>query len=207
MLIVIAVVLFLLLVNEWWWHGKKHGELSRKFVHITVGSFVALWPVFLTWSQIELLSIVFVAAVAVSRQFNIFKAIHSVQRSTWGELYFGAAVGLIAVATHNPAIYAVALLHMSLADGLAAIVGEKYGRKSAYKIFGAKKSPIGSATFFVVSATLLAVYSAQQGPGVSLGIWLPFIAITATLLENIAVRGLDNLLIPVFIALVLSSVV
>jgi phytol kinase len=180
-----------------------HGEASRKFVHITVGSFVALWPLLLTWSQIEFLSIAFVAAVVVSRQFNLFKAIHSVQRPTWGELYFGAAVGLVAVSTHQPAIYAVALLHMSLADGFAAVIGEKYGRGSIYRIFGAKKSRIGTLTFLVVSITILSVFSIQQS--VSLGIWLPLIAVGATVLENIAVRGLDNITIPLYVALLLST--
>jgi phytol kinase len=202
-ILVAAIVLVLLLVNEWWWHGRAHGEASRKFVHITVGSFVALWPLLLTWSQIEFLSIAFVAAVVVSRQFNLFKAIHSVQRPTWGELYFGAAVGLVAVSTHQPAIYAVALLHMSLADGFAAVIGEKYGRGSIYRIFGAKKSRIGTLTFLVVSITILSVFSIQQS--VSLGIWLPLIAVGATVLENIAVRGLDNITIPLYVALLLST--
>jgi phytol kinase len=202
-ILVAAIVLVLLLVNEWWWHGRAHGEASRKFVHITVGSFVALWPLLLTWSQIEFLSIAFVAAVVVSRQFNLFKAIHSVQRPTWGELYFGAAVGLVAVSTHQPAIYAVALLHMSLADGFAAVIGEKYGRGSIYRIFGAKKSRIGTLTFLAVSITILSVFSIQQS--VSLGIWLPLIAVGATVLENIAVRGLDNITIPLYVALLLST--
>jgi phytol kinase len=202
-ILVAAIVLVLLLVNEWWWRGRAHGEASRKFVHITVGSFVALWPLLLTWSQIEFLSIAFVAAVVVSRQFNLFKAIHSVQRPTWGELYFGAAVGLVAVSTHQPAIYAVALLHMSLADGFAAVIGEKYGRGSIYRIFGAKKSRIGTLTFLAVSITILSVFSIQQS--VSLGIWLPLIAVGATVLENIAVRGLDNITIPLYVALLLST--
>ena len=201
-ILVAAIVLVLLLVNEWWWRGRVHGEASRKFVHITVGSFVALWPLLLTWSQIEFLSIAFVVAVVVSRQFNLFKAIHSVQRPTWGELYFGAAVGLVAVSTHQPAIYAVALLHMSLADGFAAVIGEKYGRGSTYRIFGAKKSRIGTLAFLIVSLTILTVFSIQQS--VSLGIWLPLIAVGATVLENIAVRGLDNIAIPLYVALLLS---
>jgi len=202
--LVAAIVLVLLLANEGWWHGRIHGEASRKFVHITVGSFVALWPLLLTWTQIEFLSIAFVIAVVVSRQFGLFKAIHSVQRPTWGELYFGAAVGLVAIITHQPAIYAAALLHMSLADGLAAVAGHKYGHNSTYRIFGAKKSRMGTLTFLVVSLTILALFSIQQGVGLS--IWLSPIAVGATLLENIAVRGLDNIAIPLYIALLLNVV-
>jgi phytol kinase len=204
-LVITVVTIFLLLaLNEWWWRERTHGEISRKFVHITVGSFVAFWPLFLTWRQIELLSAAFVLAVVVSQKFNIFKAIHSVQRPTWGELYFGLSVGVIAFMTHDPAIYAVSLPHMSLADGLAAIVGVKYGASQAYRIFGARKSLAGSATFLVVSTSLLASYCVNQGEPFTA--WFVLVALGATLLENVAVRGLDNLLIPMFLAWFLSTV-
>lgn len=204
LLLVVLVILTLLILNEWWWRKRTHGEASRKFVHITVGSFVALWPLLLSWQQIIILSLLLVAAVAVSRQFNIFKAIHAVERPTWGELYFGASVGIIAVATRDPAIYAVALLHMSLADGLAAVVGDKYGKKTTYKVFGAKKSQVGTTTFLAVSAAILVAYSIQQE--VNLGLWLAVIVGGSALLENVAVRGLDNLLIPLYVAAVLQAV-
>jgi len=200
----VLVVALLLLCNEWWWHGKKHGEASRKFVHITVGTFVAFWPLFLSWSQIEFLSLAFVAVVLVSRQFNIFKSIHSVQRSTWGELYFGAAVGLVALITHQPAIYVVALLHMSLADGWAAIIGHKYGGRFTYRVLGTRKSRLGTLTFLVVSLAILVGFAQQQN--IDLGIWLALIAGGATILENVAIRGLDNLAIPLFVAVVLGLV-
>lgn len=194
----VLIVFLLLLLNEWWWRGRTHGEASRKFVHLTVGSFVAFWPLFLTWQQIELLSLAFVIVVLLSRRFNIFKAIHSVQRPTWGEVYFGLAVGLVAFLTHSPVIYAIALLHMSLADGLAAIAGRHYGGRLRYRVFAAEKSRFGTLTFLVISLVLLAAYYISQ-PG-ELGVWLPLIAAGATVLENVAVRGLDNLLIPLFVA-------
>lgn len=194
----------LLLVNEWWWHGRQHGEPSRKFVHVIVGTFVAFWPLFLSWRQIELLSLAFLAVVLVSRRLNIFRAIHSVQRPTWGELYFALAVGLVALFVRQPAVYAVALLHMSVADGLAAIVGSRFGTRHRYKIFGAWKSWLGTTTFLVSSLVILLGFSLQQGHVIA---WLPLLAIAATLLENVAVRGLDNLLVPLAVAVVLRLAV
>jgi phytol kinase len=204
LVLTILAVLVLLLLNEWWWHGRTHGEISRKFVHITVGSFVAVWPLFLSWGQIQLLSVAFVVVVAVSQKLKIFKAIHSVQRPTWGEIYFAVAVGATAFITHSPAIYAVALLHMSLADGLAAIIGVKYGASQAYRVFGAAKSIVGSAAFFVVSLALLGVYAWTQD--VAFLPYMPVLAVGAMVLENAAVKGLDNLLIPVLIAWSLSLI-
>src|ERR1700735_297787 len=114
----VFVVLALLIISEVWWRNTKvHDEVSRKFVHITVGSFVAFWPFFLSWGQIELLSAVFLVAITLSKYLNIFKAIHSVQRPTGGEIFFALAVGAIALITHNKWIYMTALLQMSLADG------------------------------------------------------------------------------------------
>lgn len=202
--VVVLVVLALLVLNEWWWRGKTHGEMSRKVVHIVVGTFVAFWPLLLSWRQIELLSIAFVIAVVVSKQFNVFRAIHTVERPTWGELYFGASVGLIALAAPHAAIYTVALLHMSLADGLAALVGQRYGRRSTYRIFGTQKSRIGTLAFLCVSLAILAAYSVQQD--VNLGVWLAVIAGGATVLENVAIRGLDNLLVPLYVAMLLGLV-
>ena len=94
---------------------------------------------------------------------------------------------------------------MSLADGLAAIMGVKFGTSNAYIVFGAKKSVVGSITFAIVSASIVTVFAIQQ----QLGFHPSFIALVlgATLLENLAVRGLDNILIPLFVAVVLSQLV
>lgn len=204
MIVSAAVIFLLLVVNEVWWRIKRfHGELSRKFVHITVGSFVAFWPFFLSWREIEIFSAAFLAAVAISRYQNIFKAIHSVQRPTEGELFFAIAVGAIAI-THDKWIYMTALLQMSLADGLAAVAGVQFGRGNRYKVLGQTKSIIGTTVFAVVSAIVLAVYDNHA----RLAFGLPYIAtltIVATCIENLAVFGLDNLLVPVLIALALRT--
>jgi phytol kinase len=204
-ILTILVVFAALVCNEWWWRDRTHGEISRKAIHISVGTFVAFWPLFLTWRQIEILSLAFVVGVAISQKLKIFRALHSVQRPTWGELFFGLSVGLVAFATHSPAIYVVALLHMSLADGLAAILGVKYGASNAYVVFGARKSLTGTVTFAVVSAAILITFAVQQHTGFHLSFAL--LIIGSALLENLAVRGLDNLLIPLLIAFVLSRIV
>jgi dolichol kinase len=203
-ILTILVVLVALVVNEWWWRDRTHGEISRKAVHISVGTFVAFWPLFLTWRQIEILSLAFVVVVLISQKFQIFRALHSVQRPTWGELFFGLSVGLVAVTTHSPAIYVVALLHMSLADGFAAITGVKYGARNAYMVFGARKSLTGTITFAAVSTLILVGFVVQHHTGFHVS-YIPLI-VGAAVLENIAVRGLDNLLIPILVAIVLSQI-
>src|SRR5690554_4702666 len=110
--------------------NPRYPEFNRKFVHITVGSFVAFWPLILTWNQIVLLSAAFVVVISISKTFNIFKSIHGVKRATWGEVLFGLVVGLLAFVTQDGWIYMTALLHMSLANGLAAVIGMRFGKKN-----------------------------------------------------------------------------
>ena len=93
---------------------------------------------------------------------------------------------------------------MSLADGLAAIVGTRYGQRSTYHLAGHAKSLAGTATFIIVSLVILAVYGLVAGvtlqPYVSLAI-----AFSTAAVENIGVLGLDNLLVPLLVALTLNN--
>lgn len=198
-------ILTFLIVNELWWRRHKiHDEFSRKLVHITVGSFVAFWPFYLSWTEIELLSIAFLLVVGLSKYLNLFQAIHSVQRPTWGEVFFALAVGTIALVTHDQWIYMAAVLQMSLADGLAAVVGVRFGNSNRYRVFGQDKSVVGTLTFLVVSIAILVGYS-LQAPGVNLSAGLMIgVSLIATLWENIGILGSDNLLVPLVVALLLG---
>ncbi len=188
------------MISEIWWRQQwPHGEFSRKFVHITVGSFVAFWPYWLSLNGIKLLSLAFLLVVAASKYLRIFQAVHSVQRPTSGEFWFALVVGVLAFMHRAPQIYTVALLEMGLADGLAAVVGTRWGNSRRYIVFGSPKTVVGTLTFLVVSLGILARYVAVTG-AVSPTILIVPIALIATLLENLAVRGLDNLAVPLFVA-------
>lgn len=200
----ILAVLIILVANELWYRLRKpNDELSRKFVHITVGSFVAFWPFFMSWNAIVFLSIAFAVVVSVSRFFNLFKAIHSVQRPTWGEVFFAIAVGVIALMTQEKWIYTASLLVMSLADGLAAVIGSNFGNKYRYSIFGHPKTLIGTFTFFVISAGILYFINPQLSTQISL-IWILGISALAAVTENVGVAGTDNLFVPLLVAVLLS---
>lgn len=204
--VIALICLFLLGINELWWrHHREPDELSRKFVHIVAGSFVAFWPYFLSWNQIRVLALAAFIIVAVSKRFNVFKTIHTATRPTWGEAFFALAVGLTTFVTHNPAVYVTALLQMSLADGLAAVIGTKYGVGNDYSVLGAKKSLAGSATFLFVSYIILLSLSLFS-THVAIP-WCLTIAFVATILENIGLRGSDNLLVPMFVAFALRLLI
>lgn len=205
LLIAVAVTFLLLSSTEFLWRkghlGKEH---ARKLVHMSVGTFVAFWPFFLRWNEIRLLSLAFVIVIGLSLWLKIFKSIHSVERPTWGEVLFALSVGFITLLTSNPYVYAAAILHMSLADGAAALVGGRYGKGNRYQVLGQHKSFAGSIAFFCVSLAILAWYSivASTMPPV---IVIGALAVAATALENAGWRGLDNLFVPVVVAVVLET--
>ena len=200
-LLVIAIVL---VINELWWRNKaSHAEHHRKFVHITVGTFVAFWPYYLSWTEIRLLSLVLLVAIAASKTLKIFASIHAVDRATVGEICFALAVGGLTFVTRSDWIYTASLLQMSLADGLAAIVGIHFRRNNGYKVLGAQKSVAGTLSFFIISLSILII--ARLVSGTVFELWLVLVtSLAATLSESIASYGLDNLLLPMVSAFMLT---
>jgi len=148
--------------------------------------------------------VAFLLVVTVSAKFRIFKVIHSVQRPTFGEVCFAVTVGLLTYVTHSKGVYAAALLQMSLADGLAAVFGNLYGRGNSYRILGHTKSVAGTTAFIVTSASLLVGYSVLGGHHLSVAD-IAIGASVAAFLENIAPLGLDNLVVPLFIGWFLTN--
>jgi len=205
LLLVALVIFILLLIVELLWRVKKYrSEFTRKSIHILVGTFAAFWPWFLSWRQIELLALAFLIVVVTARYLVIFDSIHKIERKSIGDLLFAISIGLVALITHERWIFTAAVLHMSLADGLAAVIGTRYGKGSVYKIFGQRKSLVGTVTFWLCSLTILIIYfsASHNGDAWPTLLWLP---LAATLLENVGIYGSDNLLVPLFVVIALRA--
>jgi phytol kinase len=201
----IAVTFCILVAAEYLARAKQvHAELTRKLVHVAVGSFVAFWPFFLTWRTIQLLSLAFFVVVCLSIKFEVFRSIHAVQRNIMGELLFAIVIGVLAAISPTPWVFTAAMLHLSLADGLAAVIGLGWGDTNSYKVLGKKKSIAGTTAFIVASYAILALFGifSHSSTSVITLLWLPLVAAAA---ENVAVYGTDNLVMPLVVALVLSS--
>lgn len=186
-------------LQKWW-----HGEGARKFAHIIIGLQIAIWPMYLDWFEIRLISVVLTIGFIVCMRLRVFQSIGDIERISYGEVLFTLAIGTITLFTDSPAIFSAAILHLSVADGMAAIIGSKYGKKTRYRVFGHTKSLVGSGAFFVTSVAILGVYGLVSGD-----IMLPWIvagALGATVLENVGVYGLDNLLVPAFVVGLLSII-
>lgn len=207
MWIIAVVSVFLILVFAEYLSRYKgvHSELTRKLVHVLVGTFVAFWPFFLSWRQIQMLSLAFLLVILLSVWLNIFKSIHAVSRNVAGEVLFAMVIGVLAFLSTSEWVFTASMLFLSLADGMAAIIGLLWGDENQYKVFGHVKSVAGSLAFFFTAVAISIIYTIFSGvpQSATVLLWLP---VVATIAENIAVSGTDNLVIPLLAALVLTSV-
>jgi len=208
--IALGIVFGMLLLAEYLRSKQKiRGEVARKFVHVSVGTFVATWPWFLDTNQIYILSALFAAGVIISRYANIFKSIHGVRRRSWGDLLFAAGIAATAFLASEPWIFSVAILHLSIADAAAAVVGQSVKRPKNYRVFGRRKSVVGTMTFWIISLLIASTFVVLQ-PGLVVAqtaatiVWL---TVVVTLVENISPPGADNFLVPTVAALILNSLI
>lgn len=202
----IAIILF---ASEFLWRTRifKGAETSRKLVHIITGIYIAFWPLIMSFVWIQVLSILLFVAVYTSKKRHIFRSIHSVRRLTYGEMLFPVGVFIAATFAQSGWVYMAAVLHLSLADGLAALVGVRYTKRYGYKIFGQSKTIIGTAVFYVTSFTIVAATMlldpAAYGSNVLFVVLL--LPIGTTFIENIAIFGTDNLFVPIVVIAILNS--
>lgn len=203
-LIAVIIIGIILFVSEYLWH-KTHlkGEFARKFVHIIAGSFIAFFPLWLSYGWIMVLAVGFIAANLVNRYSTVFHAIHAIKRKTWGDILLGLGIFICAAIRPEPWLFVTAILYVSLADGLAAVVGKRFGKRH-YKIFDHVKTPIGSLAFFLTSIVIILGIGVAAGElsHFSVPALLIFLPLTATLLENVSGYGTDNITLPIAVILI-----
>lgn len=184
---------------------KPKSELSRKFIHIVSGVAVAGLPLILTFREIQFLSALFILFMIISKNINIYKSIHSVERKTLGEIYFPISVLLLATFFPNTFIFSYGLLVMAFSDGFASLFGQKFGIKK-YKIIS-EKSFIGSYVFFVTTFIItflllqLLSFNAYDVFLISL-----IFSIILTFCEAVLGFGIDNLIIPLLAAILMNLI-
>lgn len=183
-----------------------HAELTRKFVHMAVGTFVAFWPFFMTWRQIELLSLAFLVVILISVKFTLFHSIHTDSKRAVGEVLFAMVIGFLALISGSKWIFTASMLHLALGDGIAAVAGLTWGDANSYKVFGRTKSIAGTSAFLVASLVIMGVY-VLFAPAPANFVTLLMVPLAAAATENLAVNGTDNLIMPLLVAVLLGGAV
>jgi dolichol kinase len=186
-----------------------NGEYNRKFLHIAAGSFIAFWPWFISWDAIKVVGLMMLAVTLANRYKGVFNYRGRVGRASEGDIFLALSIFLLPFITDVKAFFAVAILEVALADGLAAVAGIKYGKNWGYKILGHRKTIIGSMVFWLASLLIL---GAGLLPAHELITFEQYILIVLfvppvlTLAENLSFFGMDNLVIPILTLIILNSV-
>jgi phytol kinase len=183
--------------------GRVSAEICRKSLHVGMGAVTVIFPwVFSENWPVLVLTGGFVALLLALRFVPVLRERYGailcgVGRTSWGEIYFPIAVGVLFVLTRDrPIFYAIAILILTLADAAAALIGASFGRHR-YLADEGEKSWEGSAAFWVVAfaCTFCPLFGVGWEPLHAALVALCVASVTM-LLEATAWRGLDNLFVP-----------
>jgi phytol kinase len=174
-------------------------EMVRKIIHIGTGNviLIAWWLSIPAWAGISA-SILFSGVTLLSYRLPLLPDINNIGRKSLGTFFYAVSIGvLISGFWYSYPYYAVmGILIMTWGDGLAALIGQRWGQH-IYKLWGMQKSWEGSLTMAIVSYTISsAILLSVQG-----NIWQTWtvpgaIALIATGLEAFSKWGIDNLTVP-----------
>ena len=175
--------------------GAIHGEASRKTIHILVSNWwlIAMWAFRSPWWA-ALGPAAFVVISYASYRFRIFAAMEREGgREDLGTVWYAVSLLVLALWTFTPPfrpwVGAVGILAMGYGDGLAAIIGKKFGRT---RFPGSKKTLDGSAVLF--AAVFLTSAAVLGLSGIPMAAALAFvIAAFAVVVELVTPLGFDNL--------------
>jgi phytol kinase len=174
---------------------NKHPNFSRKFLHIMVGNILFILPLFQSrWVMALLTAAPFILLTFLISPYSPLKIKDRISSSGHGLglVYYAISWTVLALLFFDqPWIIAVGIAAMSYGDGMASLIGMKYG-KIKYNALGDTKSLEGSLTMFIVLIVALSVvllyYSVPFQPLVIISV-----ALVATILEGITPKGLDNI--------------
>ncbi len=204
--------------------AKLDPEIGRKLVHISLGLYCLTFPFVFqypweVWVTCALAAGVFMLARGRMRD-SLGGSLHSVERTSYGELLFAASVALLFwlkdghfintemqnKPTIGPVLYVLPILILTLCDAASAVVGSRYGRRT-FRIEEGSKS-IEGVVVFATTAWLVSLITILLLTDIGRGeaVLLAFIAaVFGALLEAASWRGLDNLFIPLGLYFLLAN--
>ncbi|MDJ0737332.1 MAG: SEC59/DGK1/VTE5 family protein [Nostocaceae cyanobacterium] len=198
----VTVWLSMILLIAWGVHrfAKADSEIVRKIVHIGSGNVILLaWWLSIPASVGITASILAAGVTLLSYRFPILPGINSVGRQSLGTFFYAVSIGILIACfwyVQQPQYAAMGILVMTWGDGMAALIGQRFG-KHKYNLFGGQKSWEGSLTMCLVSGMIISLILL----GIQGNVWQTWVislvvAVVATGLETFSFLGIDNLTVP-----------
>ena len=177
-------------------------ELSRKIVHIGTGPVLPLaWFLHIPIAIAVPFAVVVTVITLINHRWHLLPAVEDVDRKSYGTVAYGVAICLLLILfwAENPAAACVGVLVMAFGDGLAGLIGRAV-RSPNWTVLDQRKSFIGTSTMAITSAVVMfALVLVTQSPLNPLR--LLAVCTLAVGLEQMSVWGIDNLTVPLGVAL------
>lgn len=191
-------------------YGRLSPSVTRKIVHIGVAHwwFIAMYFFDVLWAAL-VGPISFTLINYLSYRLRLFKAMeHEERRKNLGTVYFPISLIVLVLLSFGgwmPTYVAgIGVLVMGYGDGLASIVGERFGGRGSRWLNAIGKSAAGTVAMFVASFVVVLAFVLAVTPGTSLlhaAIAAASTAALAAAVELITPFGLDNVTVPLATAL------
>ena len=186
---------------------RRSGRLSaagaRKLVHAGVGLWAwGTYALFANplWAAVPPAS--FILVNYLTRRLGLL-AFNEADNDSWGTVLFPFAFALLLPLTWNePRHFLLALSILALADPVAALTGQRWG-KSLYRALGGSRKSLEGSFFLFLTALVVSVGVLHLAFGLTVAAAVGegfFLAAVAAGAEALGGRGLDNLLLPLAVA-------
>ena len=196
-LIGIYIVFIFLISKLFKNYYPNNQELLRKIIHIGMGPLIPLAK----FLEIEQSAAQYFAGgisilILINYIYKLFPIIEDIDRQSFGTFFYCFSL-LILISLfweQDPLSLTAGFFIMTFGDGLAGLIGKNFKSKS-WKIFNQKKSIIGTTTMFLIS--FLVVFILGYKNNLDFNYYYFWIALLATVLEQISIIGIDNFSVPI----------
>ena len=172
-------------------------EIVRKIIHIGIGplipfaKFLNINQTFALWFTgfISLLTF-------INYKSRLFPIVEDVERKSYGTLFYCLSLFILILLywNKNPSALFAGFFIMAFGDGLAGLIGKNFQSKS-WILLNQKKSIFGTLTMFFTSTIIIFGLGYFQQHRFNINFFT--IALISTILEQISILGIDNLIVPI----------
>ena len=172
--------------------SRKNPEVARKIVHIGAAQWYFIYVHFFTEPIVALVGLIIVAASIgiLNIKGTLYKGLgQSNQKRNWGLVWYPISVFVMVFLSMfgigDMTSLGIGLLGMGWGDGLAALVGMKFGKHR----FNSSKSLEGLAAFFIAVTVIAFLFTHNMILSIVCGL-------TGAVFEFTTPFGLDNITVP-----------
>lgn len=180
--------------------SKKKPEIARKIVHIGAAQWYFIYVHFFPEPNVALVGLIIAAAcVGILNITGKFSKVlgQSNQKKNWGLVWYPVSVFvMIFLSTFGiggMTSLGIGLLGMGWGDGLASLVGSKWGKHE----FSSSKTLEGSAAFFITVTVIAFLFTQNILLSVTCGL-------TGAVFELTTPFGLDNITVPLVLYVIVA---